>query len=154
MSAVADPRPHHVGPLPGQPATTGAPRHRGSFSATLQPPVCVQDRSPRGTRVFPSLQPELTSLYTWKTSLSRTIGQRRLEPKEALSGRGGPHTSGFTAVMSKLSASRAERQYFRLCGPYDLCLNYSALLLSAIAAVDNREMSGHGCAPAKLYLQK
>ena len=102
-----------MGHLQGQPATTGASRHRGSFSANLQPPVCVQDRSPRGTRVFPSLQPELTSLYTWKTSLSRTIGQRRREPKEALSGRDGPHTSGFTAVMSKLSASRAEWQIFQ-----------------------------------------
>lgn len=29
-----------------------------------QPPVCIQDRSPQGTHVFPFLQPELTSLYT------------------------------------------------------------------------------------------
>ena len=39
--------------------------------------------------------------------LSRAVGKRRLEPEEALGGRGGA-TSGFTAVISKLSASRAE----------------------------------------------
>lgn len=103
-SRGADPSPHNVGP-----AMTGAPHTEAAF----QPPYTLPSVSrtgPHGAHTtFLSSNPSSLPFTPERPAfLRQSIGKRRLDPEEALGGRGGPHTSGFTAVISKLSASRAK----------------------------------------------